>query len=65
MATTSTSGTALRGFRHVFRHAYDYALKWSLMRPNVERLPEAHRKLLVDIEAFLSFLRKLAESPGL
>lgn len=51
---------ALRGFRHVFRHTYGYALKWALMAPNVERLPDAHRALTEDLDRFFAFLQGLA-----
>jgi hypothetical protein len=55
---------ALRGFRHVFRHTYGYALKWSLMEPNVERLPAAHQAFTADLNRFFAYLRKLAGEVG-
>jgi hypothetical protein len=51
---------ALRGFRHVFRHTYGYALKWSLMAPNVERLLDAHQACTADLNQFFRYLRGLA-----
>ena len=52
---------AIRGFRHVFRHAYGYTLKWHLMKSNVLRLPAAHHAFTGDISSFLSYLQQLAE----
>ena len=52
---------ALRGFRHVFRHAYDYTLKWDLMRSNVLRLPAAHQSFTRDARVFLTYLEQLAD----
>ncbi len=52
---------ALRGFRHVFRHAYDYVLQWDLMQPNVELLPKAHEVFTKDVDRFLEYLQSLAD----
>jgi hypothetical protein len=47
----------LRSFRHFFRHAYRVELDEGEVRKNLERLKEAHPRLLADVEQFLSQLR--------
>ncbi|MBI4586533.1 MAG: hypothetical protein HY717_21190 [Planctomycetes bacterium] len=55
---------ALRGFRHIFRHAYDYVLRWELMKPNVLRFPAAHQAFLRDLDHFSRFLQQLVSESG-
>ncbi len=52
---------ALRGrlkeymeFRHFFRHAYVFTLRWDRMKPLVLRCEETLRQLEIELDSFLS-----------
>lgn len=46
----------LRRFRHVFRHAYTYALQWEKIAPLAAALPELMAALQRDLTTFDRFL---------
>lgn len=56
-AITEALGGRLRlylGFRHVFRHAYAFELRWSKMAPLVQQLAETLELLEKDVGRFVA-----------
>ena len=50
-------------FRHVFRHAYSFELRWSKMSPLVHGLNSVLRELDCEIDIFLKTLEKEGDPP--
>jgi len=50
-------------FRHLFRHAYTFQLRWSKMAPLVLRLENVMRRLEGDVELFLRALESAGNEP--
>ena len=46
-------------FRHLFRTVYGRELRWDLLRPLVDDLPDVHRELSADVRSFAGFLHGL------
>lgn len=47
-------------FRHVFRNVYGRQLRWSLLRPLADELPDVQRQLSADVRAFIAYVHQLA-----
>ena len=50
-------------FRHLFRHAYTFQLRWSKMAPLVLRLEDVMRRLEGDVELLLRALESAGNEP--
>jgi len=50
-------------FRHLFRHAYTFQLRWSKMAPLVLRLEDVMRSLESDVERLLRALESAGNRP--
>jgi hypothetical protein len=47
-------------FRHLFRNVYGYELQWSRIQPLLQEMPRAWREVSKDLEAFATFLERVA-----
>jgi hypothetical protein len=50
-------------FRHVFRHAYSFELRWSKMSPLVHRMNDVLRELDSEIDTFLKSVERKGDQP--
>jgi predicted nucleotidyltransferase len=51
-------------FRHFFRHAYDYEMEWSKLRPLVEGMGWVLAALRAQVEAFFETMVAAVDRPG-
>jgi len=56
---TYTLLNELRKFRHIFRHSYDYELRWERIDSLWKEYREDKKHLLKDMEEIKSIIRRL------